>query len=171
MEINFTAEARRARRKNMTEIQTGQTNKPVLYVTVGLPRSGKTTWAQKTNLPVVNPDAIRLALHGQRYVEEAEPMVWAIAEVMVRALFRAGHAQVVLDATNNTRKRRARWIGKEWHPVFVLFGIDKETCISRAHAEGDAMILPIIERMDAEHEPVGRDEGREAYPTRDGNVI
>ena len=35
-----------------------------LIVMVGLPRSGKTTWARKQGYPIVNPDSIRLAFHG-----------------------------------------------------------------------------------------------------------
>jgi predicted kinase len=151
------------------EIQTGQTNQPVLYVTVGLPNSGKSTWAQKTNLPVVNPDSIRLALHGQRFVESAEPLVWAIAEVMVSALFRAGHSAVVLDATNNTRKRRERWIDRPWRTVFVLFDLSAEECCQRARDEGDEAIIPVIERMATEREPIG--EGPIGYPTENGNVV
>jgi predicted kinase len=33
-----------------------------LILTVGLPRSGKTTWAKQQGVPMVNRDAIRLAL-------------------------------------------------------------------------------------------------------------
>ncbi|GAF94425.1 unnamed protein product, partial [marine sediment metagenome] len=66
------------------------TNKK-LILTVGLPRSGKTTWARKQGIPMVNPDSIRLALHGKAFIEEAEPMIWTIAKYMVRALFIAGH--------------------------------------------------------------------------------
>src|SRR5690554_6874569 len=35
-------------------------HKHILICTVGLPRSGKTTWARKQSYPIVNPDSIRL---------------------------------------------------------------------------------------------------------------
>ena len=38
-----------------------------IIVTVGLPRSGKTTWAREQGYPIVNPDSIRLSLHGKRF--------------------------------------------------------------------------------------------------------
>jgi len=38
----------------------------ILILTVGLPRSGKSTWAAKKGFPIVSPDAIRLAMHGMR---------------------------------------------------------------------------------------------------------
>ncbi|KKK82651.1 hypothetical protein LCGC14_2801230, partial [marine sediment metagenome] len=46
-----------------------------LILTVGLPRSGKSTWARKQGHPIVNPDSIRLALYGEPFIEEAEPMI------------------------------------------------------------------------------------------------
>lgn len=42
-----------------------------LILTIGLPRSGKSTWAKQQGCPVVNPDSIRLALHGKAYIQEA----------------------------------------------------------------------------------------------------
>jgi predicted kinase len=72
-----------------------------LIMTVGLPRSGKSTWAIAQGHPVVCPDAIRLALHGQPFIATAEPVVWATAKLMVASLFEAGHGVVILDATNS----------------------------------------------------------------------
>lgn len=129
-----------------------------LLCTVGLPRSGKTTWARKQNLPIVSPDAIRLALHGQRFIAEAEPHVWAIAKTMVRALFLAGHKMVILDATNNTRKRRDEWQSKEWKTYFKVIDTPASVCLDRARAEGDEYIMPVIERMAAQYEGLQVDE-------------
>lgn len=122
-----------------------------LILTVGLPRSGKSTAARslaaKILAPIVNPDAIRLAVHGQRFSAEAEPLVWFAAKVMVRALFRAGHDTVILDATNTTRKRRDEWKSEEWRRDYLQITTSKLTCVQRASAEGDVEIIPVIERM------------------------
>ena len=75
-----------------------------LILTVGLPRSGKSIWAKKQGIPIVNPDSIRLALHGKAFILEAEDFVWTIAYTMARALFLAGHETVIIDATNITKK-------------------------------------------------------------------
>lgn len=130
----------------------------VLIATVGLPRSGKSSWARQQSYPVVNPDAIRLALHGQRFAANAEPFVWATAKLMVRALFLAGHKTVILDATNVTRKRRDEWRSDEWATFFKLVLTPREECRRRAEAEGDAEILPVIDRMVETREPLGPDE-------------
>lgn len=130
----------------------------VLVVAVGLPRSGKSTWALSQSCPVVSPDAIRLAIHGQRFNAPAEPFVWLVAKTMVRALFLAGHSMVIVDATNTTRKRRDDWQAAEWETRFKVISTPKEICIERALAKGDNEIIPIIERMALQFEPLGPGE-------------
>jgi len=125
---------------------------PTLFATVGLPRSGKSTWARSQSCPIVNPDAIRIALHGQRFAAPAEPFVWAIAKVMVKALFEAGHASVILDATNTTEARRKEWISKSWQTHWRVFDTPKDICIERAKLSGMPDLIPVIEKMAAEFE-------------------
>ena len=138
----------------------------ILILLVGLPQSGKSTWARKQGLPIVNPDSIRMALHGRPFIREAEPMVWAIAKFMVRALFLAGHPTVIVDATNTTKKRRDEWLSENWRCVFKVVGgpEDKDVCIERAkrtcsnaeHLEG---LCAAIVRMTENYEPVAETEG------------
>lgn len=125
-----------------------------LILTVGLPYSGKTTWALLTNLPVVSPDCIRMAIHGMRFIPETEPLVWAIARIMVRALFLTGHDNVILDACNNTRKRRDEWLDDLWDVEYQIMREPASVCIRRAIADNDDEIIPVIQRMWDEHEPV-----------------
>ena len=91
-----------------------------LHLMVGLPRSGKTTRALELGYPIVCPDAIRLAIHGQAFIPEAEPVVWAHAKIMARALFLAGHNDVTIDATNTTFKRREFWIEEDSRSSITL---------------------------------------------------
>jgi predicted kinase len=119
----------------------------LLILTVGLPRSGKSTWAQTQGHPIVNRDAIRLALHGKPYIPHAEPMVTAIEEHMVRALFKAGHDTVIIDSTNLKKQYRERWANGPWTTVIERFDASKETCIERAKRDGREDLIPIIERM------------------------
>ncbi len=122
-----------------------------LVCMVGLPYSGKSHKAKQLSFgegwPVVCPDSIRVALHGRKFIPEAEPYVWAIAKTMIRALFLSGHNAVILDATNTTKKRRDEWISKDWSTHFSYVGTPKDVCIKRATEMGDAHILPIIESM------------------------
>lgn len=125
-----------------------------LTMTVGLPQSGKSTWARKQGCPIVNPDSIRLALHGQAFIPQAEKMVWAIAGYMVDALFLAGHEQVIIDATNVTEKRRAEWTNHKYPvPVEVvarMFFESPTVCIDRALSNGRPDLVPVIQRMQQE---------------------
>lgn len=130
----------------------------ILLCTVGLPYSGKSTWAQGLPLPIVCPDAIRWAVYGQRYWQEGEPLVWATAKVMVRALFYAGHRVVILDATNTTRKRRDEWHDEGWETRFKVLDVPALECVARAEADDDFDIIPVIRRMADAWEPLEDDE-------------
>lgn len=128
-----------------------------LIMTVGLPRSGKSTWAKSTGYPMVNPDSIRLALHGIAYEKKAEKFVWAIAETMIRSLFIAGHENVILDATNTTAERQLayEYLTEEldiciWYKVFMTHAVE---CMVRADQGGRYELIPVIQRMAKQFEP------------------
>lgn len=131
-----------------------------LAITCGLPKSGKTTYArglQEAGWVRVCPDEIRQALHGQGHHPPAEPLVWANAELTVRALLLSGHA-VVVDATNTTRKRRAPWLGISRDldvplEAFVLQTSAAE-CHERNQASEDPVPPEVIDRMNEQWEPV-----------------
>lgn len=139
----------------------------LLICTVGLPRSGKTTWALKQGYPIVCPDAIRLACHARPYFAPFEPWTWAMAFTMVEALFQAGHERVIFDAVNNKRKRRdslriqGDTFGEHpaligWTCAFHVVPCGITDCMMRA--EGTPDLGPVIARMAAEWEPLGPDE-------------
>lgn len=121
-----------------------------LIVMVGLPRSGKSTWARKQNHPIVSKDAIRLALHGYPFLKEAEEFIDVLCTYMVKSLFLAGHNTVIVDECHNTEKRRIRWKNDNWKVVFQIIPTTKEECIKRAVKENDLTIIPVIERMSQE---------------------
>ena len=137
----------------------------ILTLTVGLPRSGKSTWAKiQTEFPIVNPDSIRLALHGKPFIAEAEDMVWVLAKQMVKSLFIAGHGGVIVDATNTTVKRRAFWKNRMWKRDYEIFHTQASTCLERVmsdeslHESQKQGLLDAIERMDLQYEVVQSEE-------------
>lgn len=123
-----------------------------LMMTVGLPRSGKSTWARRQKLPIVSPDAIRISLHGERFIKTAEAIVWAHAKLMVASLFEAGHDTVILDATNTIQRYRDEWLDDRWQCQYVAFTAPMELCIKRAERLGQDYLIPVIERMAANFE-------------------
>lgn len=128
-----------------------------LIMTVGLPQSGKSTWARKQGHPIVSPDAIRPSLHGQAYIQDAEPWVWTIARTMVQSLFAAGHDTVILDATSTTRERRDAWLSDSWGLEFVVFCSRWRTCCARAIADGKPELVDVICRMNDAGDQEGMD--------------
>jgi predicted kinase len=135
-----------------------------LAIMCGLPKSGKTTYArglQEAGWVRVCPDDVRRALHGRAHHPPAEPLVWANAELTVRALLLGGHA-VVVDATHTTERRRALWLGvARDHKVpieaFVL-GTSAAECHGRNRDSADPIPLEVIDRMNWQWEP-GTEEG------------
>ena len=97
-----------------------------LYLTIGLPRSGKSTWAESTGWPIVNRDSIRYAIGDSiRYFEEEE-RVNKIENVMVKALFCAGHKNVIVDATHLKQKYVDRWEEFATNPIWSPYRNDRE---------------------------------------------
>ena len=131
-----------------------------LILMVGLPRSGKTTVARGLGLPIVNPDSVRLALHGQRFIPSAEPMVWAMVRVAAHALL-MNHNTIIIDACNQTFARRDEWykwasrLGYEMDIEVWEIPTTPDICIDRAVEAGDTQIAEIITKMANEYEPLG----------------
>jgi len=85
-------------------------------------------------------------------------MVHAIAKIMVRALFIAGHDTVCVDETNIRRFIRDGWRKGDWETLFWHVDTSKEVCLDRARKNNDEVIQPVIERMAEDFEPLGADE-------------
>lgn len=118
-----------------------------LIMMVGLPRSGKSTTARTLGAPVVDTDSIRKAIGTFPFIPEAEPFVWLIAKYMVKALFYAGHTEVVLDATNLTVIERAKWKDNLYTIVYYPVTTSKSECIKRVVSTDQQYLIPVIERM------------------------
>lgn len=130
-----------------------------LHFTIGLPRSGKTTyckeWAnQEKGRVVVNADSIRLALSGDRYNSLCEPQVHATKLVMIRSLLLYGY-DVMVDGTHTTKRSIIELLNID---PMEHFGIDEnvyphvvethpDVCILRAKETGQDDLIPVIYKM------------------------
>ena len=134
-----------------------------VIATMGLPRSGKSTWCYAGGYPIVCPDDFRLAMHGKAFIGEAEPFVWAAVWVALRALLRR-HPTDLFDATNTTKARRdelRRHAGGA-DVFFKEFTTSARECEKRAR-EGDREdLIPIIDKMFEGREPL--QAGELIYP-------
>ena len=123
----------------------------MLYLLVGLPFSGKSTWAKAQGVPIVNVDALRYAIHERRFDSKYEDLVWFHAKIMAEALFRAGHDDVILDATNTTHRGRNGW-AYLFDVCHVMFMPPVEECIEKAIQCGRRDMVSNIQRMYDEFE-------------------
>lgn len=136
----------------------------ILICTVGLPRSGKSTWVKSHSImhgwPMVSPDAIRISLYGQRFYKGGEKHVWAIVDTMIRSLFTAGHDTIILDSTNILRAHRDQWKSNDWETYFHHVDTNHEICKSRAIETNMPDLVEVIDKMNSIFEPLNDDENK-----------
>ncbi len=141
---------------NYTPISTGN----ILLMMMGLPRSGKSTWAQSQGYPVVDCDAIRLAKTGQRWWGPIEHEIWPFAKTMIRSLFLAGHKIVILDSTSLIRNQRDKFINSDdiqWDRYVKIIHTPVDICKQRA-LDTYPELVSVIDWFDTNREELHPDE-------------
>ncbi len=115
---------------------------PILYMTKGLPGSGKSTWAEQHVLAGkpgavvrVNKDLLRTMLHAGRHQGKSEQQVLAARDALV-GLYLAKGVSVIVDDTNLApqHERRLRELAAAAGARFELrdfTDVDLELCIER----------------------------------------
>ena len=113
-----------------------------LYITIGLPGSGKSSWASfkaksDFNIKIVSKDALREMMHGAyTYNVVTEPSVEAASHNLITTLLITGY-DVIVDECNLRADDRgalamlARGINPEVVVIYVVFSTSVETCIQR----------------------------------------
>ncbi len=119
-------------------------NKPIAYVLVGLPGSGKSTWAaaHPERLPIASTDIFieAYAAANQLSYAEAFRQFNAQAKFLLKQRLGeliAGNTSFIWDQTNITaRKRRAVYnkLSPTHRVIFVCFCVPVEICIARVEA-------------------------------------
>lgn len=84
-----------------------------LTILIGLPRSGKSTWAKQNagDAVIISSDWIRENILGESYsyADSANAIVWTIMDAAVRIVLGQGKA-VVLDGVNLTKATRSYYV-------------------------------------------------------------
>jgi predicted kinase len=141
-------------------------NRPSLILLVGIPGSGKTTYAEKyieenPNTVHLSSDKIRAELWGNEATQGDNNKVFSLMQS--RAIDALNNGQsVVYDATNITRKDRSyiisicpKFVKIEAHVIFAPI----ETCIERDAARERTVGKEVIDRMLKRFQAVYYDEG------------
>jgi predicted kinase len=149
---------------------------PTVYVLMGLPGSGKTTWRNRfvaerkgAAHAVARDDVVEemAGLHGITYAEAWRTFSRIIDKEFRRRLteaFTLGK-DVVVDNTNLTAKARRRIFGRvpeEWEKVGVIFDVPEQWLVHRLLARADAggkRVAPwLVSRMRLDWVPPAPDD-------------
>lgn len=149
-------------------------NRPTLILLVGVPGSGKTTYAkkyiEKKSAVHLSSDTIRKELYGDESIQGNPAEVFSLMQKRAVESLNEGH-DVLYDATNVTRKDRASIIGIcpkfakiEAHIIWAPI----ETCIERDSVRertvGKAVIDKMLKRFQALYYDEGIDEIKVILP-------
>lgn len=142
-------------------------NRPKLILLVGIPGSGKTTYAQKyishvPNRPIhLSSDLIRKELYGDESTQGNPVEVFSLMQARAVEAINNG-CDVLYDATNVTRKDRASIIGIcpkfakiECHIIWAPIA----TCIERDATRGRSVGKEVIDKMLKRFQAPYYDEG------------
>lgn len=118
---------------------------------VGLPGSGKSTWARQQGQEVISSDEMRLKLSGDETNQTIHGKVFGAMRYLLRLRLQLGQAVTVIDATNLRRKDRkpflklAQAYGAEaeavWFDVPVAVAEERNRARARVVPEG---VIPLL---------------------------
>lgn len=134
---------------------------PKLFITVGLPGSGKSTWILSNcqGADWHSADYIREELFGSQEIQGDARLVFGLMEERVRASLDAGH-DVVYDATNVCRKWRELPASfDEAERIAVVFTTPLEVCLERNARRSRHVPEAVIKWMDKIWEDPSLSEG------------
>lgn len=131
------------------------TNKPIIYVTVGIPGSGKSTWAEmhrdELNAIVHSSDNIRSELLGNINDQTQNDKVFRILHRRIKDDLKA-EKNVVYDATNLSRKNRMHFLkselkGIDCEKACILFATPWEEALARNFARDRQVPEDVMVKM------------------------
>ena len=129
---------------------------PKLYMLIGLPSSGKSTWAKTLiqkephSIDWHSSDAIREELYGSEEVQDNPNIVFGLMLKRTRESLLAGHS-VIYDATNINCKKRRSFLKQisniDCYKIAKVFATSYDKCIKRNNERSRKVPNNVIERM------------------------
>ena len=134
-----------------------------IVLLVGLPGSGKSTWASRQGWNAISSDALRLLLSDDTTNQTIHARVFATVRFLLRQRLAIGCALNCIDATNLTRADRkpyfslARWYGAALDAAY--FDCPISVALQRNRARARQVPESVMAGMAARLEPPTLEEG------------
>lgn len=140
---------------------------PIVKILVGLPASGKSTYAGKyaqIGWRVISSDSIREELFGDASIQKKPDEVFA--QMLERLeISMNNNENIIIDATNLTVKNRAFFlqtiVNYSYTVVAIVFNTPLEECKKRNDERDRKVPIEVIEHMARKIELPSKDEGFE----------
>jgi predicted kinase len=140
--------------------------RPRIIVLVGLPGSGKSTWARQQGAAVISTDDIRFLLSDDETNQTIHRKVFGTVRYLVRHRIELQRPITYIDATNLTRKDRRPYIktGQLYDCMVeaIYFNVPIEICKERNRARHRIVPDDVIELMAQRLLPPTIEEGFDA---------
>jgi predicted kinase len=134
-----------------------------IVLLIGLPGSGKSTWATAQGWNALSSDAMRVLLSDDVANQHIHGRVFAAIRYLLRQRLRTGCAINCVDATHLTRAERRPYFSlARWHKAVVeavYFDIPFATVMARNRARQRQVPEAAIATMAARMEPPQFEEG------------
>ena len=123
-----------------------------LYMMVGLPASGKSTYAkllaEEVDGLVVSSDGIRAEWYGSEEIQGDASKIFREVELRCKNALGAGRS-VIMDATNMNARKRANFLKRmpECHKVCVVMAVPFDVCVKRDEERPRSVGPAVMEKM------------------------